>query len=82
MPHVDHLLPVRLLAADFFDLPSRVGVPMHVGGLTDTIKHPAYATAVGLALFGAHSDAGASPSRSNGQGMGGRLAAWWKDLLG
>jgi cell division protein FtsA len=70
------------LAADFFDLPSRIGVPMHVGGLTDTIKHPAYATAVGLALFGAHSDAGASPSRSNGPGMGGRLVAWWKDLLG
>jgi cell division protein FtsA len=70
------------LAADFFDLPSRVGVPMHVGGLTDTIKHPAYATAVGLVLFGARSDAVAVPSRSNGQSMGGRLAAWWKDLLG
>ena len=69
------------LAADFFDLPSRVGVPMHVGGLTETIKHPAYATAVGLVLFGARSDAGAAPSRSGSHGMGGRIAKWWREHL-
>ena len=69
------------LAADFFDLPARVGVPMHVGGLTETIKHPAYATAVGLVLFGARADAGAVPSRGGGPGVGSRIAKWWKEHL-
>ncbi len=69
------------LAADFFDLPARVGVPMHVGGLTETIKHPAYATAVGLVLFGARADAGAAPSRAGGHGVGGRIAKWWREHL-
>ncbi|HXW75811.1 MAG TPA: cell division protein FtsA, partial [Candidatus Eremiobacteraceae bacterium] len=50
---------IDTLACDFFDLPARIGVPMHVGGLTETIKNPAFSTAVGLVLFGAKSDGGA-----------------------
>jgi cell division protein FtsA len=63
------------LASDYFDLPSRIGYPMHVGGLTETIKNPAYATAVGLVLFGAAGD-GAKPERTNGRGTWSRVATW------
>ncbi len=35
-----------------FDIPVRRGVPSRVGGLTEIIKSPMYATAVGLVLYG------------------------------
>ena len=40
------------LAEAVFDQPARRGVPQGVGGLTDVIQSPVYATAVGLALYG------------------------------
>jgi cell division protein FtsA len=47
------LLPgVRELAESIFDLPVRVGVPFHFGGLGDVVKNPIYATATGLVLYG------------------------------
>jgi len=70
------------LAADFFDLPARVGTPTHVGGLTETIKSPAYATAVGLVLFGAKSDGMIRPVRSNGKGVLTRVSSWFADIWG
>ena len=46
---------VRELAADVFGLGVRVGVPGNkVGGLVEQISEPRFATAVGLALYGAH----------------------------
>ena len=43
------------LAADVFGLGVRVGVPgENVGGLVEQIAEPRYATALGLALYGAH----------------------------
>ncbi len=41
------------LAEGVFDQPVRRGVPRGVGGLGDVIQSPIYATAVGLALYGA-----------------------------
>ena len=41
------------LAESVFDQPVRRGVPGDVGGLVDVIRSPIYATAVGLALYGA-----------------------------
>ena len=46
---------VSELAADVFGLGVRVGVPGDsVGGLVEQIAEPRFATAVGLALYGAH----------------------------
>jgi cell division protein FtsA len=46
---------VSELAADVFGLGVRVGVPGdNVGGLVEQIAEPRFATAVGLALYGAH----------------------------
>jgi cell division protein FtsA len=69
------------LASDYFDLPARIGHPTHVGGLTETIKNPAYATAVGLVLFGAAGDGGVSKARTNGRGTWSRVAAWWEQVF-
>lgn len=70
------------LASEFFDLPTRVGLPLHVGGLTETIKNPAHAAAVGLALFGAKSDDMLRPARTNGRSLWSRFSAWFAELWG
>ena len=41
------------LAEQLFDMPVRRGVPRGVGGLTDVINSPMYATGVGLGIYGA-----------------------------
>lgn len=40
------------LAGQTLDLPARIGVPMGMHGLADSISRPTYATAVGLLLWG------------------------------
>ena len=35
-----------------FDIPVRRGIPSKIGGLTEVVKSPGYATAVGLVLYG------------------------------
>jgi cell division protein FtsA len=39
------------LAEEVFHMPVRLGIPQNVGGLTDVVSNPAYATGVGLLLF-------------------------------
>jgi cell division protein FtsA len=41
------------LAEQIFDMPVRRGIPRGVGGLTDVISNPMYATGVGLTIYGA-----------------------------
>jgi cell division protein FtsA len=43
---------IEPLAEEVFGLPVRVGLPSAVAGLTDVLKQPEYATAIGLVLFG------------------------------
>lgn len=40
-------------ATRILDLPVRIGIPTRVGGLTDLVASPQYATAVGLVTYGA-----------------------------
>jgi len=40
------------LAEEIFHMPVRMGVPLHVSGLTDVAQNPIYSTAVGLLLYG------------------------------
>jgi len=40
------------MAERSLDMPVRLGVPKHVGGLVDIISSPIYATGVGLVLYG------------------------------
>lgn len=40
------------LAEEIFHVPVRMGMPMYVGGLSEVVKNPIYATGVGLVQFG------------------------------
>ena len=68
-----HLRGIEATAAEVFGLPVRIGVPSTIAGLTDAVKQPEYATAVGLVLFGPR---GETAPHLNGQG-GGALAKLW-----
>lgn len=50
------LLPgVPEIVEQVFNMPSRIGYPINIGGLKDIINSPMYATAVGLVLHGVNS---------------------------
>jgi len=74
------------LAESVFDQPVRRGIPGDVGGLADVIRSPIYATAVGLALFGARRQTpGPALSDAEGRGMLGRwarrLSNWFAEIF-
>jgi cell division protein FtsA len=66
-------------AAEFFGLPARIGIPTMVAGLTDAIKSPEYATAVGLVLFGPRGE-GAPHTESAGSGIFARFWSWFSSI--
>jgi cell division protein FtsA len=72
------------LAREVFQMPVRVGSPQGVGGLMDQIGNPAFATPIGLLLWGAH-HAGEEPlTYTAGPGLGnvgGRLMDWVRSLF-
>jgi cell division protein FtsA len=75
-----HLRHIDVTAAEFFGLPVRIGVPSTLAGLTDTVKKPEYATAVGLVLFGPRGDG--SPSRGAGLATGvlAKMRSWFGSI--
>src|ERR1700682_1626192 len=74
-----HLRGIETTAADVFGLPVRIGVPSTVAGLTDAVKQPEYATAVGLVLFGPRGEQ-APHLNGHGNGVMARLGDWFKSL--
>jgi len=72
------------LAEQTFDMPVRIGSPIGIGGLTDFVSSPAYATAVGMILFGSASLAKSGVKRG-GPGyfsnLFDRVAQWFADLF-
>ena len=72
------------LAREVFQMPVRVGSPQGVGGLMDQIGNPAFATPIGLLLWGAtHADDepltyASGPSLGN---VGGRVMDWFRGLF-
>lgn len=78
------LLPgIRELAEKLFDLPVRIGVPYHFGGLGDVVKNPIYATATGLLLHG-KKHGGQAPVEETGAvgNMFAALRRWFRNLWG
>lgn len=75
------------LAEQVFDLPVRVGYPLEVGGLTDVINNPMYATAVGLVLYGIKQEKGRAEKvfRIRQKNIFNRVATrmkkWFKDVI-
>lgn len=63
------------VAETIFDHQVRVGEPMYIRGLTNIVASPVYATAVGLALYGAKNEA------ENPRGKQGNfLGRMWKSI--
>ena len=48
-----NLSGMDMLGRDILRLPVRVGSPTNINGITDSLRDPAYATSVGLLLWGA-----------------------------
>jgi cell division protein FtsA len=81
---------VAELAADVFGTGVRIGSPAeNIGGLSDSVDAPRFATVVGLALYGAHrSAAGFAPSGRHralaGAGVDRftrRIKSWFEDFF-
>jgi cell division protein FtsA len=72
------------LARDVLEMPVRVASPQGAGGLMDQLSSPAFATPIGLLLWGAH-HLGTEPlSYRNGNAMGagfGRVVDWVRGLF-
>lgn len=60
-------------AEDIIGLPVRIGRPMGVGGLLDVVGSPAFATGVGLVLYGASMTEVPHPLAASGPGVFTRL---------
>jgi cell division protein FtsA len=76
------LLPgIVPISEDVFGLPSRVGLPSTVNGLTEAMTLPQYSTAIGLVLFGMNGELEESNGvrRSNGS-MVAKIRQWFADL--
>jgi cell division protein FtsA len=73
------------LAEQVFDLPVRRGVPVGVGGLTEAMGSPIYATGVGLALYGARLGGnGFPPEASDGHllhRISRRMREWFSETF-
>ncbi|MGB8518711.1 MAG: cell division protein FtsA [Candidatus Tumulicola sp.] len=72
---------IEAIAEDVFGLPVRVGLPNRIGGLTDAMALPQYATAIGLVLFGANDELDAADhNRRRGGSFVRRVTKWMSDL--
>jgi len=65
-----NLSGIDALGRDILKLPVRVGAPTNIYGITDTLRDPAYATSVGLLLWGTkHRSTQVWKSHSFGSGL-------------
>ena len=68
-------------AEDVFQMPVRVGQPMHVSGLKEYVQDPAYASVVGLLLYGKDVRAqqkSAAQSRDPVSSLLKKIGSWFK----
>lgn len=75
---------INEMAEQIFNMPVRVGSPIGVGGLTEIVNNPMYATAVGLVLYGSRYHASSASRKSEGGLVGKtmkRARKWYKDLF-
>jgi cell division protein FtsA len=72
---------IEAIAEEVFGLPVRTGTPNTIGGLTDAMAAPQYATAVGLVLFGSNGEReDALRNGRRGSAVLHRVQRWLSDL--
>jgi len=75
---------IENLGCDILKLPVRVGCPLHITGITDALRDPAYATGVGLLLWGAQNGVRRTTEWTGGgfssrlKGLAGKLAGFFR----
>ncbi|RLC60116.1 MAG: cell division protein FtsA [Chloroflexota bacterium] len=74
------LAGITELGREVLSLPVRVGAPHDLQGLVDVLSSPAYATSVGLLLWGLRQTATARP-RTRSVPLHRRLAQWFRAFL-
>jgi cell division protein FtsA len=63
-------------------MPARIGTPSHIAGLVEAVGSPAFATGVGLVLYGARGRAyTAGGARNGAASVWARARAWLRDVL-
>jgi cell division protein FtsA len=77
-----NLSGLTTLARDITNLPARIGKPMGIHGIVDTLADPAHATGVGLLLWGAKHE-GSRTWQSEGLGSGlrslvAKIKSWFR----
>jgi cell division protein FtsA len=65
------------LAEEVFELPTRLGAPMNIGGLGDVIGDPSFATGVGLVLYDLMRERPKARRRYRAKGV----IRWFKELF-
>ena len=74
------LAGMRELGRDILQLPTRIGPPRELLGLVDALSSPAYATGVGLLLWGLREEANRVPSERP-IGLWQRIVQWLRAFL-
>jgi cell division protein FtsA len=72
------------IAESVFNVPVRIGEPNKIGGLKDIVKNPAYATGVGLVIFGSRATCKMDFKETQTLGFSGilnRMKQWFKDII-
>ncbi|HIC89446.1 MAG TPA: cell division protein FtsA [Anaerolineae bacterium] len=77
------LAGLKELSQEIFELPVRVGMPRHgdVTGLADELRSPAYATSVGLLLWGMRRNRTLSMTSNESDSLFARIGRWLRSLL-
>ena len=72
------------IAESVFGVPVRIGEPDKIGGLKDIVKNPAYATGVGLVIFGSSATCKLELKDMDGHGFKAiinKMKQWFKDII-
>jgi cell division protein FtsA len=70
------------LAEEVLGIPARRGQPRGIGGLVDVVRSPAYATGVGLVLYGARQQRIQLASRGQQErGLWSRMRSWFGEIF-
>jgi cell division protein FtsA len=70
------------LAQEVFELPARIGYPTRLGGLTEEVASPIYATGLGLVLYGlSRSAVEPGERRRKNAGVFDKMRNWLKEFF-
>jgi cell division protein FtsA len=69
------------LAEEVLGFPTRRGTPRGIGGLVDVVRTPAYATGVGLVLYGARRRAATARAAAAERGAWRRFRGWLGEIF-